>query len=105
MSGSSMNFAKSGYRRVKKTPEELKTAFLDTARTRKIRENSIVRVPDGIDGSYTEGRVLFIGDEDPCRSLDDRKHEVYLTVCFNEDSLSALLVFKHQWPSIEVIKY
>ena len=104
MSGSCMNFAKSGYRRVKKTPEELKTVFLDTARTRKVRENSIVRVPDG-DGQYTEGRVLFIGDEDPSRSLDDRKHEVYLTVCFNEESLSALLVFKHQWPSLEVIKY
>ena len=64
MSGSSMNFAKSGYRRVKKTPEELKSVFLDTAKTRKVRENSIVKVPDGIDGSYTEGRVLFIGDED-----------------------------------------
>ena len=47
MSGSSMNFAKSGYRRVKKTPEELKSIFLDTAKTLKIRENSIVRVTDG----------------------------------------------------------
>ena len=105
MSGSSMNFAKSGYRRVNKTPEELKTVFLDTAKTRTFPANSILRVPDGIDGSYTEGRVLFIGDENPKRSLDDRKHEVYLTVCFNEDSLSALLVFKHQWPDIEVIKF
>ena len=65
-----MNFAKSGYRRVKKTPEELKSIFLDTAKTLKIRENSIVRVPDG-GGSYTEGRVLFIGDEDQKRSLDN----------------------------------
>ena len=104
MSGSSMNFAKSGYRRVKKTPEELKSIFLDTAKTLKIRENSIVRVPDG-GGSYTEGRVLFIGDEDPSRSLDNRRQEVYLTVCISERTLTGLLVFKHQWPSIEVIKY
>ena len=104
MSGSSMNFAKSGYRRVKKTPEELKSIFLDTAKTLKIRENSIVRVPAG-GGTYTQGRVLFIGDEDQKRSLDNRRHEVYFTVCFNEESLSALLVFKHQWPSVEIVKY
>ncbi len=101
-----MNFATSGYRKVSKAPEELKSVFLDSTKTRKVRENSIVRVPDnGIDGSYTEGRVLFIGDENQKRSLDNRRHEVYLTVCFNENSLSALLVFKHEWPSLEVIKY
>lgn len=100
----STNSAMNGYRRVTKRPEELKTAFLDTARTRKVREDSIVRVPD-TDGSYTEGRVLFIGDEDPSRSLDNRRQEVYLTVCISERTLTGLLVFKHQWPSIEVIKY
>tara|TARA_B100000131_G_scaffold314552_1_gene351567 strand:- start:1708 stop:2025 length:318 start_codon:yes stop_codon:yes gene_type:complete len=105
MSGSSMNFATSGYRRGNRTQSESKTVFLDSARTRKIREDSIVRVPDILgDGKPLEGRVLFIGDN-TSRALNGTKHAVYLTVCINEQSLTSLLVFKDDWPTLEVVKF
>ena len=105
MSGSSMNFATSGYRRGNRTQSESKTVFLDTAKTRKVREDSIVRVPDALScGNALEGRVLFIGDR-TSRALNGTKHAVYLTVCINEQSLTGLLVFESDWPTLEVVKY
>ena len=100
-----MNFATSGYRRGNRTQSESKTVFLDSAKTRKIREDSIVRVPDTLgDGKPLEGRVLFIGDK-TSRALNGTKHAVYLTVCINENSLTGLLVFEDDWPTLEVVKY
>ena len=105
MSGSSMNFATSWYRRGNRTQSESKTVFLDSAKTRQIREDSIVRVPDTLgDGKPLEGRVLFIGDR-TSRALNGTKHAVYLTVCINEKSLTGLLVFEADWPTLEVVKY
>ena len=87
MSGSSMNFATSGYRRGNRTQSESKTVFLDTARTRKIREDSIVRVPDILgDGKPLEGRVLFIGDN-TSRALNGTKHSVYLPFVLTNNPL------------------
>ena len=105
MSVTSTNSATCGYRKVKPIPEESKTVFLDTEKTRKVREDSIVRVPDALScGNALEGRVLFIGDT-PNRGLDGRKLSTYFTVCYNEDTLGSLLVFDFEWHKIKVIRY
>ena len=104
MSDNSTNSAISGYRKGKQTPTESKPIFLDTAKTRSIREGSVVRVPDVLGGKPLEGRVLFVGDT-PHRGLDGRKLSTYFTVCYNEDTLGGLLVYDHEWHKIEVIRY
>ena len=104
MSVTSTNSAISGYRKVKPIPEESKKVFLDTERTVAIREGSIVSVPEVLGGKPLEGRVLFIGDN-TSRALNGTKHAVYLTVCINEQSLTSLLVFKDDWPTLEVVKF
>ena len=104
MSVTSTNSATCGYRKVKPIPEESKKVFLDIARTKAIREGSIVRVPEVLGGKPLEGRVLFIGDT-PNRGLDGRKLSTYFTVCYNEDTLGSLLVFDFEWHKIKVIRY
>ena len=104
MSVTSTNSAISGYRKVKPIPEESKKVFLDTAKTKAIREGSIVSVPEVLGGKPLEGRVLFIGDT-PNRGLDGRKLSTYFTVCYNEDTLGSLLVFDFEWHKIKVIRY
>ena len=100
-----MNFATSGYRRGNRTQSESKTVFLDSAKTRQIREDSIVRVPDTLgDGKPLEGRVLFIGAR-TSRALNGTNHAVYLPVCINEKSRTGRLVFEADWPTLEVVKY
>ena len=96
MSVTSTNSATCGYRKVKPIPEESKKVFLDTAKTKAIREGSIVSVPEVLGGKPLEGRVLFIGDT-PNRGLDGRKLSTYFTVCYNEDTLGSLLVFDFEW--------
>ena len=98
MSVTSTNSATYGYRKVKEIPEESKPLFLDTARTKAIRKGSIARL------DHIEGRVLFVGDK-PHRGLDGRKLSTYFTVCYNEETLGALLVFDFEWYKIEVIRY
>ena len=83
---------------------ESKKVFLDTAKTKAIREGSIVSVPEVLGGKPLEGRVLFIGDT-PNRGLDGRKLSTYFTVCYNEDTLGSLLVFDFEWHKIKVIRY
>ncbi len=104
MSVTSTNSATCGYRKVKPIPEESKKVFLDTAKTKAIREGSIVSVPEVLGGKPLEGRVIFIGDK-PSRGLDGRKLSTYFTVCYNEETLGALLVFDFEWHKIEVIRY
>jgi hypothetical protein len=104
MSVTSTNSATCGYRKVKPIPEESKKVFLDTAKTKAIREGSIVSVPEVLGGKPLEGRVIFIGDR-PSRGLDGRKLSTYFTVCYNEETLGALLVFDFEWHKIEVIRY
>ena len=104
MSATCTNSATSGYRKVKPIPEESKKVFLDTAKTKAIREGSIVSVPEVLGGKPLEGRVIFIGDK-PSRGLDGRKLSTYFTVCYNEETLGALLVFDFEWHKIEVIRY
>lgn len=104
MSVTSTNSVTCGYRKVKPIPEESKKVFLDTERTVAIREGSIVSVPEVLGGKPLEGRVLFIGDT-PNRGLDGRKLSTYFTVCYNEETLGALLVFDFEWHKIEVIRY
>ena len=104
MSVTSTNSATCGYRKVKPIPEESKKVFLDTERTVAIREGSIVSVPEVLGGKPLEGRVLFVGDT-PNRGLDGRKLSTYFTVCFNEETLGALLVFDFEWKKVEVIHY
>ena len=98
MSATCTNSATSGYRKVKPIPEESKKVFLDTERTVAIRKGSIARL------GHIEGRVLFVGDK-PHRGLDGRKLSTYFTVCYNEETLGALLVFDFEWYKIEVIRY
>ena len=104
MSVTSTNSVTCGYRKVKPIPEESKKVFLDTERTVAIREGSIVSVPEVLGGKPLEGRVLFVGDT-PNRGLDGRKLSTYFTVCFNEETLGALLVFDFEWKKVEVIHY
>ena len=104
MSVTSTNSATCGYRKVKPIPEESKKVFLDTERTVAIRKGSIVSVPEVLGGKPLEGRVIFIGDK-PSRGLDGRKLSTYFTVCYNEETLGALLVFDFEWYKIEVIRY
>ena len=104
MSVTSTNSATCGYRKVKPIPEESKKVFLDIEKTVAIRKGSIVRVPEVLGGKPLEGRVLFVGDK-PHRGLDGRKLSTYFTVCYNEETLGALLVFDFEWYKIEVIRY
>ena len=92
MSVTSTNSATCGYRKVKPIPEESKKVFLDTAKTKAIREGSIVSVPEVLGGKPLEGRVIFIGDR-PSRGLDGRKLSTYFTVCYNEETLGACLLY------------
>ena len=106
MSDNSTNSAISGYRKGNQTPTESKPIFLDTAKTISIREGSVVRVPDVLGGKPLEGRVLFVDSQDtPKRRLDGKKLQSYFTVCFNEKSLGALLVYQTDWGKVEVIHY
>tara|TARA_Y100000114_G_scaffold24754_1_gene20436 strand:- start:426 stop:740 length:315 start_codon:yes stop_codon:yes gene_type:complete len=104
MSVTSTNSVTSGSLKEKEIQLESKKVFLDTARTKAIREGSIVRVPEVLGGKPLEGRVLFVGDK-PHRGLDGRKLSTYFTVCYNEETLGALLVFDFEWYKIEVIRY
>ena len=104
MSVTSTNSVTSGYLKEKEIQLESKKVFLDTAKTIAIREGSIVRVPEVLGGKPLEGRVLFVGDT-PNRGLDGRKLSTYFTVCFNEETLGALLVFDFEWKKVEVIHY
>ena len=104
MSVTSTNSVTSGYLKGKEIPLESKKVFLDTAKTKAIREGSIVSVPEVLGGKPLEGRVLFIGDT-PNRGLDGRKLSTYFTVCYNEDTLGSLLVFDFEWHKIKVIRY
>lgn len=90
MSDNSTNSAMNGYRRGIGQRMESKVVFLDTARTKKVKQDSIVRVYDN-DGSYTQGRILCLLPE-------------YFTVCINEDTLTGLIVYRHQWETVEVIE-
>ena len=85
----SMNSAMNGYRRAGGTPKESRIVFLDTARTKKVKEDTVVRVYDN-DGSYTQGRILCLLEE-------------YFTVCINEETLTGIIVFRHEWENVEVI--
>tara|TARA_R100001510_G_C7619186_1_gene180523 strand:+ start:160 stop:561 length:402 start_codon:yes stop_codon:yes gene_type:complete len=106
MSDNSTNSAISGYRKGKQTPTESKPIFLDTAKTRSIREGSVVRVPDVLGGKPLEGRVLFVDSQDtPKRRLDGKKLQSYFTVCYNEETLGGLLVYQCEWEKVEVIRY
>ena len=104
MSVTSTNSVTSGYLKEKEILLESKKVFLDTAKTKAIREGSIVSVPEVLGGKPLEGRVLFIGDT-PNRGLDGRKLSTYFTVCYNEDTLGSLLVFDFEWHKIKVIRY
>ena len=104
MSVTSTNSVTSGYLKGKEIPLESKKVFLDTERTVAIRKGSIVSVPEVLGGKPLEGRVLFVGDT-PNRGLDGRKLSTYFTVCFNEETLGALLVFDFEWKKVEVIHY
>ena len=104
MSVTSTNSVTSGYLKGKEIPLESKKVFLDTAKTKAIRKGSIVSVPEVLGGKPLEGRVLFVGDT-PNRGLDGRKLSTYFTVCFNEETLGALLVFDFEWKKVEVIHY
>ncbi len=85
----SMNSAMNGYRRGTRASKESRIVFLDTAKTKKVKEDTVVRVYDN-DGSYTQGRILCLLDE-------------YFTVCISEETLTGLIVFRHQWEDVEVI--
>ena len=104
MSDTSTNSATSGYLKGNNPQKESKTLFLDTEKTVAIREGSIVSVPEVLGGKPLEGRVIFIGDK-PSRGLDGRKLSRYFTVCYNEDTLGALLVFDFEWQKVEVINF
>ena len=69
MSVTSTNSVTSGYLKEKEIQLESKKVFLDTAKTKAIREGSIVSVPEVLGGKPLEGRVIFIGDK-PSRGLD-----------------------------------
>ena len=83
----STNSAMSGYRRATRQPKDSKVVFLDSAKTKKVRHDTVVRVPD-CDGSYTEGRILCLLPE-------------YFTVCISEETLTGLIVYRHQWETVE----
>ena len=104
MSDTSTNSATSGYLKGNNPQKESKTLFLDTEKTVAIREGSIVSVPEVLGGKPLEGRVIFIGDK-PSRGLDGRKLSTYFTVCYNEDTLGALLVFDFEWQKVGVIHF
>ena len=106
MSDNSTNSAISGYRRGKQTQMESNPIFLNTAKTKSIRHGSIVRVPEVLGGEPLEGRVLFVdSQETPMRKLDGTKLQSYFTVCFNENTLGALLIYEHAWEKVEVLQY
>ncbi len=106
MSDNSTNSAMSGYRRGNLTQEESKPLFLNTAKTKSIRQGSIVRVPDVLGGKPLEGRVLFVDTkETPMIRLDGSKIQPYFTVCFNERSLCSILVYQPAWEKVEVLHY
>ncbi len=86
----STNSAMSGYRRATRQPKDSKVVFLDSAKTKKVRHDTVVRVPD-CDGSYTEGRILCLLPE-------------YFTVCISEETLTGLIVYRHQWETVEVVE-
>ena len=104
MSDNSTKSPISGYLKPKQIQSESKKVFLNTEKTVAIRKGSIVRIPEVLGGLPLEGRVLFVGDT-PNRGLDGRKLSTYFTVCFNEETLGALLVFDFEWKKVEVIHY
>tara|TARA_B100000902_G_scaffold183555_1_gene176197 strand:+ start:2260 stop:2757 length:498 start_codon:yes stop_codon:yes gene_type:complete len=80
-----------GYRRATNQRKDSKVVFLDAARTKKVKEDSVVRVYDHDGKSYTEGRILCLLPE-------------YFTVCINEETLTGLICYRHNWEDVEVIE-